>query len=97
MPETIILALLYAKLKGNKIKEIFYSWTIYPLIIFEIITLLGQAASFIGEYYRIIEMINKLTSVYLICYLFLIYILQLTMYNKQFAINDKISTRFLLR
>lgn len=72
MPETIILALLYAKLKGNKIKEIFYSWTIYPLIIFEIITLLGQAASFIGEYYRIIEMINKLTSVYLICYLFLI-------------------------
>lgn len=71
MPETIILALVYAKLKGNKIKEIFYSWTIYPLVIFEIITLLGQAASFNGHY-AVIEMINKLTSVYLISYLFLI-------------------------
>ena len=72
MPETIILALLYAKLKGNNIKEIFYSWTVYPLGIFEIVTLIGQVISFAGGYHGVIEMINKLTSVYLICYLFLI-------------------------
>ncbi|WP_294392351.1 DUF5317 family protein [uncultured Clostridium sp.] len=72
MPETIIFALLYAKLKGNNIKEIFYSWTVYPLGIFEIVTLIGQAISFAGGYHGVIEMINKLTSVYLICYLFLI-------------------------
>ena len=72
MPETIILALLYAKLKGNKIIGIFSSWAIYPIIIFEVITLLGQVISFEG-YYGVIEVINKFTSIYLMCYLLLVY------------------------
>ena len=72
MPETIILALLYGKLRGYKINGIFSSWTIYPLVIFEIITLIGQVISFEGHY-TLIEMINKMTSVYLICYLLLVF------------------------
>lgn len=72
MPETIILALLYAKLRGYKISGIFSSWTIYPLVIFEIITLMGQAISF-GGHYALIEIINKMTPVYLICYLLLVF------------------------
>ena len=72
MPETILLAFLYAKLKGNKVSVLFYSWTIYPLVIFEIITFIGQVMSFYGRY-TVIEFINKLTSIYLIFYLLLVF------------------------
>ncbi|MDU4799599.1 hypothetical protein EHW71_10195 [Clostridium butyricum] len=72
MPETILLAFLYAKLKGNKVSVLFSSWTIYPLVIFEIITFIEQVMSFCGSY-TIIESINKLTSIYLIFYLLLVF------------------------
>ncbi|ETI88529.1 MAG: hypothetical protein Q607_CBUC00197G0023 [Clostridium butyricum DORA_1] len=72
MPETILLAFLYAKLKGNKVSVLFSSWTIYPLVIFEIITFIRQVMSFCGSY-TIIESINKLTSIYLIFYLLLVF------------------------
>lgn len=72
MPETILLAFLYAKLKGNKVSVLFSSWTIYPLVIFEIITFIGQVMSFCRSY-TIIESINKLTSIYLIFYLLLVF------------------------
>lgn len=80
MPETILLAFLYAKIKGNKVSDLFSSWTIYPLVVFEIITLIGQAISFGGSN-TIIEVINKLTSIYLIFYLLLVFKYELYIYS----------------
>jgi hypothetical protein len=71
MPETILFAFLLAKIKGYKIKPLFKSWTIYPLIAFEIFTLFGQAATFFGNY-EFIKVIGSLTTVYLITYLLLV-------------------------
>lgn len=71
MVETILIALVFAKIKGYKIKPLFKSWTIYPLVAFEISTIVGQVASFFGKY-EFIEVIGKLTPIYLITYLLLI-------------------------
>lgn len=71
MAETILLAFLFAKIKGYKIKPLFKSWTIYPLVAFEIFTFIGQAATFFGNY-EFIEVIGKLTNIYLITYLLLV-------------------------
>lgn len=71
MPETILLAFLFAKTKGYKIKQLFKSWTIYPLVGFEVITLIGQAATFFGNY-EVIKVIGSLTTIYLITYLLLV-------------------------
>lgn len=72
MPETILLALLFAKIKGYKIKPLFKSWAIYPLIVFEIIYLLGQVTIFSGNY-KFIGFIASLKIFYLITYLLLVF------------------------
>ena len=71
MVETILLAFLFAKIKGYEIKPLFKSWTIYPLIAFEMFTLVGQVATFFGKY-ELIEVIGNLTPIYLITYLLLV-------------------------
>ncbi|AOR22798.1 DUF5317 family protein [Clostridium taeniosporum] len=71
MVETILLAFLFAKIKEYKIKPLFKSWTIYPLAIFEIITLIGQVSSFFGNY-EFIKIAGKLTNIYLITYLLIV-------------------------
>ena len=50
----------------------FKSWTIYPIIIFEIIYLIGQVAIFSGNY-EFIEFLQSLKSIYLITYLLLVF------------------------
>lgn len=72
MIETILLAMLIAKLRGYKIKPIFKSWTIYPLIFLEAITMIGQVMAFNGNY-DFIKIIGTLKVVYLSSYLFLIF------------------------
>jgi hypothetical protein len=72
MPETILLAFLFAKIKGYKIKPLFSSWTIYPIIIFEIIYLIGQATVFSGNY-EFIGFMTKLKPFYLTTYLLLVF------------------------
>lgn len=72
MPETILLAFLVAKIKGYKIRPLFKSWTIYPLIIFEIIYLIGQVAIFSGDY-KLIGFITSLKTIYLSTYLLLVF------------------------
>lgn len=72
MPETILLAFLFAKIKGYKIRPLFKSWTIYPLIIFEIIYLIGQVAIFSGNY-EFIEFMKSLKTFYLCTYLLLVF------------------------
>lgn len=72
MPETILLALLFAKIKGYKIKPLFKSWAIYPVLIFEIIYLIGQVAIFSGNY-NFIGFMSSLKIFYLTSYLLLIF------------------------
>ncbi|MDR3598432.1 DUF5317 family protein [Clostridium sp.] len=72
MPETILIAFLFAKIKGYKIKPLFRSWTIYPVIIFEIIYLIGQVAIFSGNY-EFIGFMTRLKPFYLSTYLLLVF------------------------
>ena len=72
MLETILLAFLFAKIKGYKIKPLFKSWTIYPLIIFQIIYFIEQAIIFSGNYGSI-GFVRSLEPIYLCTYLFLVF------------------------
>ncbi|UFH66031.1 DUF5317 domain-containing protein [Clostridium cadaveris] len=72
MVETILLAMIIAKLKGYKIKPLFKSWTIYPLLVLEVITAIGQVTIFNGNY-DFIKVVGLLKVVYLSAYLFLIF------------------------
>jgi hypothetical protein len=72
MPETILLALLFAKIKGYEIKTLFKSWTIYPVIIFEMINLIGQVFIFL-EHYEFIGFIKSLNPFYFSAYLLLVF------------------------
>lgn len=71
MPETILLVFLFAKIKGYNIRPLFKSWTIYPLVGFEVITLIGQVVAFFDNY-QLIEVIGSLKTIYLSIYLLLI-------------------------
>ena len=46
MLETILLAFLFAKIKKLSIKPIFKTWHIYPIVILEIISIIGQVMIF---------------------------------------------------
>jgi len=72
MAETILLALLYAKIKKYKIKPLFKSWTIYPVIAFEIIYLIEQVAIFSGNY-EFIGFTKSLNPFYFSAYLLLVF------------------------
>jgi len=72
MAETILIAFLFAKINGYKIKPLFKSWTIYPIIIFEIIFLMGQVSIFLGHY-EFIGFIKSLNSFYFSTYLLLVF------------------------
>lgn len=72
MIETILLAILVAKIKGYKIRQVFKSWTIYPLLLLEFITAIGQVMIFNGNY-DFIKIVGPLKVVYLSAYLFLIF------------------------
>lgn len=72
MPETILLAFLYAKIKRYNIKPLFKTWPIYPVLVFEIITIVGQVEAFYGNY-KILDVFGRATSLYLLLYLCLVY------------------------
>jgi len=72
MPETVLFAFVFAKIKGYKVSPVFKSWTIYPLIIFEIIYLIGQVAIFTGNY-KFIGFMQSLKPFYLCSYLLLVF------------------------
>lgn len=72
MLETILLALLVAKIKGYNIKPLFKSWAIYPIIIMELITIFVQVMIFSGNY-DAVSYLAMSKSFYLVVYLFLVY------------------------
>lgn len=72
MLEAIIISLIFSKIKGYKIKGIFKSWTIYPVLALEAIYLFAQVNIFMGNYFMI-KYVNILKTIYLCSYLPLIF------------------------
>ncbi|MBD5645032.1 DUF5317 family protein [Clostridium botulinum] len=71
MLETIILALIMAKLKGYEIKPLFKSWHIYPVVTIELIYIIIQINIFL-ENYSLIRYAKILEAIYICAYLFII-------------------------
>ena len=69
MIEAVIIALIIAKVKGYSLKAFFKSWTIYPILIFEVIYVLFQVNIFMGNY-EVVKWAPYFRSIYM--YLFLI-------------------------
>ncbi|MBU3105915.1 DUF5317 family protein [Clostridium gasigenes] len=72
MVETIIIALIVAKIKDYKIKPLFKTWAIYPVIFMELVSLVIQICIF-NEYYEVIKYAGILKTIYLCSYLPLIF------------------------
>ena len=71
MIETILLAMLMAKIMGYKIKPLFMSWEIYPLIIFVLFYVYLNGEIFLGNY-SFVKYASILEKVYFLTYLVLI-------------------------
>ena len=72
MVETIIIALMFSKIKGYKIKTLFRIWAIYPVIFMELIYIVIQMNLF-NENYEIIKYVGVFKTLYLCSYLPLIF------------------------
>jgi len=77
MIETILLSLIFAKVKGYKLKPLFKSWTIYPIIVFMVMYIILEVLIFTGNYSLV-----KYTNIFKITYLcsFLILIIKYKLY-----------------
>ena len=73
MIETILISLIFCKIKKLKIKPLFKSWTIYPIIIMELIYMFIQINVFMDNYF-LIKYVNILKIYYLCSYLPMIFI-----------------------
>lgn len=72
MFEVWLLVIILSKIKKYDIKEIFKSWTIYPIIIMELIYVLIQVRIFRGDY-SFVANLKIFKNIYLISYLFLVF------------------------
>lgn len=77
MIETILLSFIFAKVKGYKLKPLFKSWTIYPVIVFMLMYVILEVLIFTGNYSLV-----KYSNVYKITYLcsFLVLIIKYKLY-----------------
>lgn len=73
MIETILFAIIVAKLKGYNPFLLFKAWPIYPIIFFEFMYVFFQVAIFIGNY-NFIKYSNLIEKPFLIFFLILILI-----------------------
>jgi len=71
MIETILLALLFAKFRGYKIKPLFKDWPIYIVIIFELIYIVLEISVFRGNY-SMVKFSNIYKTLYILAYLAMI-------------------------
>ena len=72
MAETIIIALIFSKIKGYKIKALFRTWAIYPVIFMELIYIVIQINLF-NENYEVIKYVGIFKTLYLCSYLPLVF------------------------
>lgn len=71
MIETILLAIVIAKIKGNKITPLFKSWAIYPVLGFALIYVVLEVMLFHGNY-GLIKYSSFFHYLYLLTFLILI-------------------------
>lgn len=72
MFETVLLAMLVAKIKGYKIKPLFKSWAFYPPFILTLFYIFWNITIFCGDY-RFIKYAGILEKLYLLSFLALIF------------------------
>ncbi|PRR80869.1 DUF5317 family protein [Clostridium vincentii] len=72
MIETILIAMIVAKIKGYKLKPLFKYWGIYPVLVFISLYLFLNIEAFFGNYY-LIKYTGILESAY-ICSFFIVII-----------------------
>jgi len=72
MIETIIISFVICKIKGFKLRPLFKSWTIYPVIFMELVYLFVQINIFMKNY-EVINYVGLLKTFYLCSYLPLIF------------------------
>lgn len=71
MIETLLLAFIIAKVKGFKLKPIFKTWHIYPIIMFNLIYIFFEISTFLGNY-KFITYTKIFETLYLSSFIFLI-------------------------
>ena len=64
MLETIIISLIFCKIKKFKISPLFKNWAIYPVLFMEMVYLVVQANIFM-ENYAVIKYVRILKTIYL--------------------------------
>ena len=72
MIETILICLIFCKIKKLRIKPLFKNWTIYPIIIMELICIFIQINIFMDNYI-VIKYVGLLKVFYLCSYLPIIF------------------------
>ncbi len=72
MIETILLAMLFLKIKGYKLKPLFKSWAFYPVILFTLFYILLQITIFYGNYH-FVKYSRLLETMYILTFLFPIF------------------------
>ncbi len=72
MIETVLLALIIAKLKRYKLKPLLKDWAIYPPLIFTLFYLILQGTIFLG-FYGFIKYASLLETLYILTFLPLIF------------------------
>lgn len=76
MIEILLLAFLIAKLKGYKLKPLLKSWTIYPILAYEIFYIFLTIKVFMQDY-SLVKYSKIFFTFYLLCFLVLIIKFQL--------------------
>ncbi|WP_298842492.1 DUF5317 family protein [Clostridium sp.] len=71
MIETIFLALIFAKVKGYKIKPLFKTWAIYPVLTFVLMYVILEVMIFNGNY-TLIKFTSTFHYFYLLTFIILI-------------------------
>lgn len=72
MIETIIIAILVAKIRGYKVKPIFMSWEVYPILFFVGLYMFLNKEVFFGNY-NFIKYAGILETIYICTFLILIF------------------------
>ena len=71
MIEPIILAVFFAKIKGYKVRSLFKTWAIYPMLVFVLMYVILEAMLFRGNY-AFIKYASTFHYLYLLTFLILI-------------------------
>ncbi len=69
MIETVLAALIAAKIRHYKLKYLFMSWTFYPIIALEIILFFFQTNTFLSNYFYVIHFDRYFKTIYILAYL----------------------------